>query len=40
MAGNAEASAELSNVIGDFVEYGRTKTKLEHLAAKLEIDQP
>lgn len=34
---NADIAANLSTLISDFVEYGRTKEKLEELAQKLEI---
>ena len=37
---NADAATQLSQVIGDFTDYGNTKSKLEWLAAKLELDQP
>ena len=36
---NADVSADLARVISDFVDYGNAKTKLERLAAKLEIEE-
>jgi hypothetical protein len=34
---NADISGSLATLISDFVEYGKTKEKLEELAQKLEI---
>ena len=35
---NADLSAGLAHTIGDFVDYGNTKIKLERLAAELELN--
>jgi len=35
---NADLSAGLAHTIGDFVDYGNTKVKLERLAAQLELN--
>jgi len=35
---NADLSSGLAHTIGDFVDYGNTKTKLERLAAELELN--
>jgi len=35
---NSDLAANLAHVIGDFVDYGNTRAKLERLAAKLEIE--
>ncbi len=34
---NADAADRLSRLVGDFVDYGNTKNRLERLASKLEI---
>jgi len=34
---NADYSADLATMIGDFVDYGRTKQRLERLTDKLEV---
>ncbi len=34
---NADYSSDLAAMIGEFVDYGNTKTRLERLGAKLEI---
>jgi hypothetical protein len=34
---NADYSSDLAAMIADFVNYGKTKQKVERLAAKLEI---
>jgi hypothetical protein len=34
---NADYSADLASMIADFVDYGKTKQKVERLAAKLEL---
>ncbi|HVW85758.1 MAG TPA: hypothetical protein VHB50_13810 [Bryobacteraceae bacterium] len=34
---NADLSSRLSEMIGDFVDYGRTKDRLERLTKKLEV---
>jgi predicted sulfurtransferase len=34
---NADYSTDLAKMIADFVDYGRTKDRLEHLSDKLEI---
>jgi hypothetical protein len=34
---NADYSADLAAMIGDFVDYGKTKRRMERLAAKLEV---
>jgi len=33
---NADLAAQLSEMIGDFVDYGKTKHRFERLASKLE----
>lgn len=36
---NYEMSSELASLIGDFVDYGKAKSKFERLRNKLEVDQ-
>jgi hypothetical protein len=34
---NADYATDLAAMIGDFVDYGHPKQRLEHLAGKLEV---
>ena len=34
---NADYSADLAKMIGDFVDYGKTKQRVEKLGGKLEV---
>lgn len=37
---NADLASDLSSVIGDFVEYGKTKSRFHQLRQKLELSEP
>lgn len=39
VAANSEMSGQLSAMIGDFVDYGKTKARFERLRNRLEIDR-
>jgi len=34
---NADLAAELAALVGNFVDYGRTRQQLEHLTNKLDL---
>ncbi len=36
---NADESAQLSQLIADFVNYGNSKNRMDHLGAKIEVPQ-
>jgi len=36
---NADYASDLANMIGSFVDYGKTRQRLDRLAARLEVPE-